>query len=208
MVSRRRRRSAGTIQRVPSQTLAAFDGTLDYLGAERRHPAVDVARRGDGRGVEHRSRRPRGVHAAAPSRFHVATTIGETFSGGGGNVEAQINTFASASVRVCYRYALADAAAHEPATTVGGRHRHGTAAARSSAPARLRAANVHGLTAAAGSVLRIAESGHVLTSWFASRRLTLHHRIAGDRGQVAESSGQTLRTAVTAQPHRGAEPAG
>jgi len=31
--------------------------------------------------------------------------IGETFMGGGGNVEAQIHTFASASVRVCYRYA-------------------------------------------------------------------------------------------------------
>ncbi len=37
--------------------------------------------------------------------FHVATAIGETFMGGGGNVEAQIHTFAAASVRVCYRYA-------------------------------------------------------------------------------------------------------
>ena len=37
--------------------------------------------------------------------FHLTTVISETFMGGGGNVQAQINTFASAAVQVCYRYA-------------------------------------------------------------------------------------------------------
>ena len=30
----------GTVVRIPSQTLTAFDGTLDYLGTERGRPAV------------------------------------------------------------------------------------------------------------------------------------------------------------------------
>ena len=95
----------GTIERVPPQTLAAFDGTLDYLGpsavvqplTNRDEVAVSVSATDD----------PTlgaftGIGTVA---FHVATTISETFTGGGGNVFAEIETFASASIQVCYRYA-------------------------------------------------------------------------------------------------------
>jgi hypothetical protein len=38
--------------------------------------------------------------------FHLSSSISETFMGGGGNVQAEINTFLAASVEVCYRYAV------------------------------------------------------------------------------------------------------
>jgi hypothetical protein len=94
----------GTIQRVASQTLAAFDGTLDYLGAS----AVTQPSTARDESAGAVSSTDPGVLAAftgGSAAFHVATSIGEVFTGGGGNVEAQINTFAGASVRVCYRYA-------------------------------------------------------------------------------------------------------
>ena len=95
---------AGTVQRVPTQTLAAFDGTLDFLGpsAVTQLPTTRDAAAGAVSSTDP------GVLAAFTGgnvAFHVASSIGETFTGGGGNVEARINTHASAAVRVCYRYA-------------------------------------------------------------------------------------------------------
>jgi hypothetical protein len=95
---------SGTIPRVPSQMLTAFDGTLDYLGAS----AVTQPSTARDESASAVSSSDPGVLAAFTGglvAFHVATNIGEVFNGGGGNVEFQINTFASATVRVCYRYA-------------------------------------------------------------------------------------------------------
>jgi len=106
----------GTVERVPSQTLAAFDGTLDFQGpsavaqpSTTRDAAADPVSSTDP-----------GVLASFTGgsvAFHVASSIGETFVGGGGNVEAKINTFAAASVRVCYRYAPPLPPATTPTTT-------------------------------------------------------------------------------------------
>jgi len=104
----------GTIQRVPSQTLAAFDGTLDFLGASAVTQAPTT-----------RAESASGVTAAdAPVLsaftgagtvpFHLSTSISETFMGGGGNVQFQINTFVSAGVRVCYRYEVVAVTPPEP----------------------------------------------------------------------------------------------
>jgi len=95
----------GTIERVPMQTLAAFDNTLDFAGASAvAQPSTDR----DAAATPVTSTDP-GVLGSFSGpgtlAFHVSTVIGETFMGGGGNVEAQIHTFASGSVRVCYRYA-------------------------------------------------------------------------------------------------------
>jgi LPXTG-motif cell wall-anchored protein len=106
----------GTIQRVPSQTLAAFDGTLDFLGGSAVTQALTT-----------RDESASGVTAAdAPVLtaftgagtvpFHLSTSISETFMGGGGNVQAQINTFVSANVRVCYRYEVVTVTPPEPPT--------------------------------------------------------------------------------------------
>ena len=95
----------GTIERVPLQKLAAFDNTLDFAGASA---VAQPSTTRDAAAVPVSSPDP-GVLGAFTGpgtlAFHVSTAIGETFMGGGGNVEAQIHTFASASVRVCYRYA-------------------------------------------------------------------------------------------------------
>jgi hypothetical protein len=95
---------AGTIERVPSQTLAAFDGTLDFHGpsavaqpSATRDAAADPVSSTDPAVLA--------AFTAGSVAFRVASSIGETFVGGGGNMEARINTFAAASVRVCYRYA-------------------------------------------------------------------------------------------------------
>ena len=53
---------SGTLARIPTQVLAAFDGTLDYVGRERRHPAVDRARRHRGARGLHRPGGARGLH--------------------------------------------------------------------------------------------------------------------------------------------------
>jgi hypothetical protein len=95
---------SGSIERVPAQTLAAFDGTLDFLGASAvTQPSV--ARDESAGGVSSTDPGVLAAFTGGPVAFHVATTIGEQFSGGGGNVEFQINTFGSAAVQVCYRYA-------------------------------------------------------------------------------------------------------
>jgi LPXTG-motif cell wall-anchored protein len=96
---------AGTIERVPMQTLAAFDGVLDFAGPSA---VAQPSTARDAAAAPVASTDP-GVLGAFTGpgtlAFHVSTVIGETFMGGGGNIEAQIHTFASASVRVCYRYA-------------------------------------------------------------------------------------------------------
>jgi hypothetical protein len=95
----------GTIQRIPSQTLAAFDGTLDFLGPSAvTQPST--ARDETATGVTTAAVPVLGAFTGAGTvPFHLTTKISETFMGGGGNVQFQINTFASAAVRVCYRYA-------------------------------------------------------------------------------------------------------
>ena len=95
---------SGTLARVPSQVLAAFDGTLDYAGASAVvQPSVGV----DDSAAPVASTHPSVLAAfigTGTMPFHVATSISETFTGGGGNVQAAINTYAAATVQVCYRY--------------------------------------------------------------------------------------------------------
>lgn len=98
--------ATGTIQRIPSVTLDAFDGTLDFLGGSAvTQPSItrDVA------GSTVSSTDPSVLGALTGTGtmpFHLATAISETFTGGGGNIQFQINTFATVGVQVCYRYAL------------------------------------------------------------------------------------------------------
>lgn len=95
---------ADTIERVPMQTLAAFDGTLDFAGPSAiAQPST--ARDAEAAPVSSTDPAVLAAFTGGTVAFHVATSIGETFMGGGGNIEAKINTFASASVQVCYRYA-------------------------------------------------------------------------------------------------------
>lgn len=95
---------SGTLVRVPSQVLAAFDGTLDYAGASAVvQPSIGV----DDTAAAVASTDPAVLTAftgAGTMPFHVTTSISETFTGGGGNVQAAINTYAAAAVQVCYRY--------------------------------------------------------------------------------------------------------
>jgi hypothetical protein len=107
----------GTIQRVPTTVFAAFDGTLDFLGPSSyvqpttsqdattpgttsTDPAVLAAFTGTG---------------TVP--FHLATQISEIFTGAGGNSASETNTFASASVKVCYRYFVVDPTTTTPTFT-------------------------------------------------------------------------------------------
>jgi len=96
----------GTVARVPSQTLAAFDGTFDFMGAS----AVTQAPMSLSETAASASATDASTLAAFTGTgtmpFHLASTISETFMGGGGNVQFEINTFVTASVEVCYRYAL------------------------------------------------------------------------------------------------------
>lgn len=95
---------AGTIERVPTQTIAAFDGTLDFAGASSvAQPST--ARDAEAAPVSSTDPVVLTAFTGGTVAFHVATSIGETFMGGGGNIEFKINTFGSASVQVCYRYA-------------------------------------------------------------------------------------------------------
>ena len=107
---------AGTIERVPSQTLTAFDGTLDFLGTSA--VAQPSTARDETAGTAS-STDPSTLSAftgTGTMPFHLATAISETFTGGGGNVQAQINTFAAGAVRICYRYALPPEVAGEVTT--------------------------------------------------------------------------------------------
>jgi LPXTG-motif cell wall-anchored protein len=95
----------GTIQRVPSQTLAAFDGTLDFAGPSA--VAQPLTARDEAAASVSASDPPTlaAFTGTGTVPFHLATAISETFMGGGGNVQAQIETFIAGAVRVCYRYA-------------------------------------------------------------------------------------------------------
>lgn len=95
---------SGTLTRIPSQLLAAFDGTLDYVGPSAVvQPSVGL----DDSAAPVASTDPSVLAAftgTGTMPFHVTTSISETFTGGGGNVQAVINTYANAVVQVCYRY--------------------------------------------------------------------------------------------------------
>jgi hypothetical protein len=95
---------SGTIERIPHQTIGGFDGALDFEGpsAVAQPP---TARDAGAPPVSSSDPTVLAAFASPTVRFHVASSIGETFLGGGGNIEAKINTFAAATVRVCYRYA-------------------------------------------------------------------------------------------------------
>jgi len=95
---------SGSIQRIASQALAAFDGTLDFAGpsavtqpSTARDDSAATAASTDTSTLA-------AFTGTGTMPFHLASTISETFAGGGGNVQAQINTFMSAAVQVCYRY--------------------------------------------------------------------------------------------------------
>jgi len=106
---------AGSVERVPSQTLAAFDGTLDFLGASAvTQPSIAWDAAADP--VASSDPSVLASFSVASVAFHVTSSIGETFLGGGGNIEAKINTFAAATVRVCYRYALPTPPSSPPTT--------------------------------------------------------------------------------------------
>jgi hypothetical protein len=107
---------SGSIERVPQQEIAAFDGTLDFQGTS----AVTQPSTARDAAADPVSSTDPGALAAftgGPVAFHVTSAIGETFVGGGGNVEAKINTYAAATIRVCYRYALPVAPPSSPSTT-------------------------------------------------------------------------------------------
>jgi len=107
----------GTIERIPSQTLAAFDGTLDFAGVSA---VAQPSTSRDANAAPVSTTDPATLAAFTGSGsmpFHVATEIGETFTGGGGNIQFQINTFVAGSVRVCYRYAPAAPPTTAPPTT-------------------------------------------------------------------------------------------
>jgi hypothetical protein len=101
---------------VPSQTLAAFDGTLDFAGpsAVTQPP---TARGAAASPVSSTEPTVLETFTGGDVTFHVSSVIGETFTGGGGNVEARINTFGTASVRVCYRYRPEEPPTTGPPTT-------------------------------------------------------------------------------------------
>jgi hypothetical protein len=96
----------GTVTRIPSQTLAAFDGTLDFAGPSAVvQPSIA---RDDTAGTTSTTDPVilNNFTGTGTMPFHMVTTISETFMGGGGNLEFQINTFVSATVGVCYRYSV------------------------------------------------------------------------------------------------------
>lgn len=99
---------SGSIPRVASQALTAFDGTLDFLGTSAVTQPSTV--RDDSAAPVSATDAPTlaAFTGAGAMPFHVQTAIGETFTGGGGNVQFQINTFVSAAVQVCYRYRTPD----------------------------------------------------------------------------------------------------
>ncbi len=124
----------GMIERIPPTTLAPFSGTLDYQGPSA---VTEPSTSRDAVATPVSTTDP-GVLAAFTGTgtlpFHVQSAISEVFNGGGGNVQAQINTFVSAALRVCYTYATPEVSA---APTVVGRP----------AATRRRHPNVHGLVA-------------------------------------------------------------
>lgn len=101
----------GMVQRIPSTTLAPFSGTLDFQGPSA---VTEPSTSRDAAAPPVASTDPGVLAAFAGSGtlpFHLQSAISEVFNGGGGNVQAQINTFVSASVRVCYTYAVPEVSA-------------------------------------------------------------------------------------------------
>ena len=94
-----------------STTLAPFSGTLDFQGPSA---VTEPSTSRDAAASSVSSTDP-GVLAAFTGSgtlpFHLQSAISEVFNGGGGNVQAQINTFVSAAVRVCYTYAVPEVSA-------------------------------------------------------------------------------------------------
>jgi hypothetical protein len=96
----------GTVQRIPPQTLAAFDGTLDFAGPSSVTQApASVAESAAATSATDASTLA-AFTGTGTMPFHLASTISEVFNGGGGNVQFQINTYLAATVEVCYRYEL------------------------------------------------------------------------------------------------------
>jgi hypothetical protein len=109
---------AGTVERVPMQAIPAFDGVLDFAGASAvAQPSI--ARDAAAGAVSSTDAGVLAAFTGGSVAFHVASSIGETFTGGGGNIHASINTYASASVRVCYRYAPSPPPPPPPTTPPG-----------------------------------------------------------------------------------------
>ena len=95
---------SGTIQRVPSQVFPAFDGVLDFLGPSS---FVQPTTAKDSSSPTATSTDPTVLAAFTGTGtvpFHLTTQISEIFTGAGGNSASITNTFASATVKVCYQY--------------------------------------------------------------------------------------------------------
>ncbi len=103
-----------SLERVPPTALGAFDGVLDYAGVS----AVTQPTTTMGMGAPPSASSDPAVLGAFTGpgtvAVHVGTQISEVFTGGGGNVSFEINTFAAASVRVCYRYATVEVSPTPP----------------------------------------------------------------------------------------------
>jgi hypothetical protein len=95
---------SGSIQRVPAQTLPAFDGTLDFSGPSSFVQAT-TARDQHAGSQQHTDSTVRSSFTGLDTIiFRIVSAIGEHFTSGGGNVAFDINTYVAAAVRVCYRY--------------------------------------------------------------------------------------------------------
>ncbi len=107
----------GMIQRIPTTTLAPFSGTLNYTGPSA---VVEPSTSRDAAAAAVSSSDPSVLAAftgAGTVPFHVQSMISEVFNGGGGNVQAIIDTFVAATVQVCYTYAVPQVPAAPPVTT-------------------------------------------------------------------------------------------
>ena len=106
----------GMIERIPTTTLAPFSGTLDYMGPSA---VTEPSTARDAAASPLSSSDPTVLAAfTGPGSlgFHVQSAIAEVFNGGGGNVQAEINTFVSGTVQVCYTYGVPEVSA-VPAVT-------------------------------------------------------------------------------------------
>lgn len=104
----------GTIQRIPTTTLAPFSGTHDFQGPSS---VTEPETTRDAAAASVTSTDPAVLAAfAGPGTvpFHLQSTISEVFHGGGGNIDFVVNTFAAAAVQVCYTYAVVQVSAAPP----------------------------------------------------------------------------------------------
>ena len=106
----------GMIQRIPTTTLAPFSGTLNYMGPSA---VVEPSTSRDAAAAAVSSSDPAVLAAFTGTGsvpFHVQSMISEVFHGGGGNVQAIIDTFVAATVQVCYTYTVPQVSAAPPVT--------------------------------------------------------------------------------------------